>query len=305
MNLEHLEYFITVAQMGSINRAAQALFISQPRLGKIIRELEQSAGAPLFTRSNHGVTLTPEGSEFQRRAQRVVGELAGMFNRPAADELQDVSLSVSMTKYSHIMESFIQTVLQHKDLPAYAHRLQEGDPVDVVEDVYNHRTDVGVLHFAQGQRKNMMALFRERQLVYHPLAHMTPHILISQNHPLLLNGGPVTLEALSGYGFVRYEGQFEDFAYEIFSQGSHFDLTVNPKIVYIVTRASLLHLLAKTDFYSIGIQDFTMQQSSYQVVSIPIEDCRGMLEFGYILPAGIRLNSTTQEFLEDLKKRLS
>ena len=44
MNLEHLEYFMTVAQTGSINRAAQALFISQPHLGKIIRDLEQSAG---------------------------------------------------------------------------------------------------------------------------------------------------------------------------------------------------------------------------------------------------------------------
>lgn len=305
MNLEHLEYFMTVAQTGSINRAAQALFISQPRLGKIIRDLEQNVGAPLFTRSNHGVTLTPEGIEFQRRAKRVLGELAGMFNRPTADDLQDISLSVSMTKYSHIMESFIQTVLQHKDLPAYAHRLQEGDPIDVMEDVYNHRADVGVLHFGQGQRKNMLALFRDRQLIYHPLAHMTPHILISQRHPLLLAGKPVTLENLAGYGFVRYEGQFEDFTYELFSQGAHFDLSINPKMVYIVTRASLLHLLAKTDFYSIGIQDFTMQQSSYQVLSIPIEDCRGLLEFGYILPEGIQLNSIAQEFLTDLKERLS
>ena len=103
----------------------------------------------------------------------------------------------------------------------------------------------------------------------------------------------------------RYEGQFEDFTYEIFSQGSHFNLSVNPKMVYIVTRASLLHLLAKTDFYSIGIQDFTMQQSSYRVVSIPIEDCRGMLEFGYILPARIELNSIPRDFLADLRRRLS
>ena len=210
MDLKHLEYFNTVAQMGSINRAAQALFISQPHLGKIIRDLEQSAGAPLFTRSNHGVTLTPDGIEFQRRAQRVLAEVAGMFHRPEASVLQDVSLSVSMTKYSHIMESFIQTVLQHKELPSYAHRLQEGDPIDVMEDVYNHRADVGVLHFSQGQRKNILSLFHQHQLEYHPLARMTPHILISEHHPLLLERKPVTLEALSGYGFVRYEGQFEE-----------------------------------------------------------------------------------------------
>ena len=174
-----------------------------------------------------------------------------------------------------------------------------------MEDVYNHRADVGVLHFSQGQRKDMNALFQDRQLIYRPLAHMTPHILISQQHPLLQEGRPVTLEALSGYGFVRYEGQFEDFTYDLLSQGRQFDPGANPRTVYIVTRASLLHLLAKTDFYSIGIQDFTMQQSSYQVVSVPIEDCRGQLEFGYILPAGIQLNSIAREFLNDLKDRLS
>ena len=228
-----------------------------------------------------------------------------MFHRPEASVLQDVSLSVSMTKYSHIMESFIQTVLQHKELPSYAHRLQEGDPIDVMEDVYNHRADVGVLHFGQGQRKNILSLFHQHQLEYHPLARMTPHILISEHHPLLLERKPVTLEALSGYGFVRYEGQFEDFTYELFSQGAHFNLSANPRIVHIVTRASLLHLLSKTDFYSIGIQDFTMQQASYQVVSIPIDDCEGMLEVGYVLPAGIQLNPITLEFLNDLKRRLS
>ena len=48
-----------------------------------------------------------------------------------------------------------------------------------------------------------------------------------------------------------------------------------------------------------------MQQSSYQELSIPNEDCRGLLEFGYVLPEGIRLNSIAREFLSDLKERLS
>ena len=76
MNLKHLEYFIKVAQLGSINKAAQALFISQPYLGKIINDLEYEAGCLLLNRSNHGVTLTPEGEEFERRAANVLAEVA-------------------------------------------------------------------------------------------------------------------------------------------------------------------------------------------------------------------------------------
>ena len=44
INLKHLECFIKVAQLGSINKAAQALFISQPHLGKIIHDLENEMG---------------------------------------------------------------------------------------------------------------------------------------------------------------------------------------------------------------------------------------------------------------------
>lgn len=61
INLKHLSYFITTARLGSINRAAQTLYISQPHLGKIIKELERTAGTMLFERTRGGVILTPEG----------------------------------------------------------------------------------------------------------------------------------------------------------------------------------------------------------------------------------------------------
>ena len=51
VNIRHLEYFTKVAKLGSINKAAQALFISQPYLGKIIHDLEENLGVRLFNRS--------------------------------------------------------------------------------------------------------------------------------------------------------------------------------------------------------------------------------------------------------------
>ena len=62
INLKHLEYFIKVARLGSINKAAQMLYVSQSHLGKIIHDLEETVGAPLLNRSRQGVTLTPSSS---------------------------------------------------------------------------------------------------------------------------------------------------------------------------------------------------------------------------------------------------
>ncbi|MFR2411289.1 MAG: LysR family transcriptional regulator [[Clostridium] symbiosum] len=124
MNLKHLEYFITVARLGSINKAAQSLFISQPYLGKIIKELENAVGAVLFQRTRGGVSLTPDGEDFMIHAENIIREVEKMETFRSSCSDTGHSLVVSMTKYSHIMESFIEVVLKHKDNPSFIHRLQ-------------------------------------------------------------------------------------------------------------------------------------------------------------------------------------
>ena len=96
LNVKHLEYFLKVAQLGSINKAAQALFISQPYLGKIIHDLEDGFGYLLLNRGNHGVTLTPEGEEFVKRANHVLEEIGCLWH--TSERKEDYQhLSVSMT----------------------------------------------------------------------------------------------------------------------------------------------------------------------------------------------------------------
>ncbi|CAL9552923.1 LysR family transcriptional regulator [Streptomyces sp. enrichment culture] len=69
-----LRSFAAVAEEGSLTRAAQRLYVSQPALTKQIRQLESALGVPLFTRSRSGMTLTEPGRAL---AARVPGLLAG------------------------------------------------------------------------------------------------------------------------------------------------------------------------------------------------------------------------------------
>ena len=54
MTLTQLRYVITIADTGSMNEAAKALFISQPSLSQAVKELETEIGVELFKRSNRG-----------------------------------------------------------------------------------------------------------------------------------------------------------------------------------------------------------------------------------------------------------
>ena len=60
-HLEKLKYFYEVAKLGSMKKASEAVFITQPSLTKSMKVLEESIGNPLFTRLPRGVKLTVEG----------------------------------------------------------------------------------------------------------------------------------------------------------------------------------------------------------------------------------------------------
>lgn len=72
MELRVLNYFLAVAQEGSITRAAELLHVTQPTLSRQLMQLEDELGVRLFHRNRHRVELTEEGLLLKRRAQEIV-----------------------------------------------------------------------------------------------------------------------------------------------------------------------------------------------------------------------------------------
>ena len=305
LNLRHLEYFVKVSQLGSINKAAQALYISQPYLGKIMHDLEANLGVTLFNRSRSGVSLTAEGLEFLERSKKILREMDALWFLQQPGQEVCEPLAVSMTRFSHIMESFSEVVMRHKGEPSFSHRLYEGNCDEVIEDVASGRVNVGVFHFDDRRHSEMKKLLQARGLEYHFLAKAEPHIIISRDHPLLREGKPVNLHTLSEYGFLWYLGQCDDYIHQLLGQGSPDTRLMRSRITYLSSRATLMYMISVSDCYSIGIHDFAQQEASYQSTSIPIPNCGFMLEFGYATPENKPISNITEEFLHDLKKRLS
>lgn len=78
MDIRHLRYFVTVAEHGSITRAAEALGMEQPPLSQQIRQLERNLGVVLFERQTRGVRLTDIGQALLPRARTIL-DLQGQF----------------------------------------------------------------------------------------------------------------------------------------------------------------------------------------------------------------------------------
>ncbi len=85
MDLKELEYLVTVANEGSISRAAEKLFMAQSSLSQAVRLSEQDLGTPIFVRTARGVRLTAAGEAFVSHARQILQQY-----RVARSEAADI-----------------------------------------------------------------------------------------------------------------------------------------------------------------------------------------------------------------------
>ncbi|KWV56004.1 hypothetical protein AS156_05180 [Bradyrhizobium macuxiense] len=92
MNIKQLRFFLQIAELGSVTRAATLLHIAQPALSRHVRQLEEELGVALFQRSDRGVALTSAGMLLRDRAvgllqhvDRVRQEVRDEFNEPSGE----------------------------------------------------------------------------------------------------------------------------------------------------------------------------------------------------------------------------
>ncbi len=84
MDLQHLRYFVAVADAGSMALAARRLRVSQPTLSRQIRELERDLAVQLFDRIGRRIVLATDGREMLARSRRLLAEAESLCERGRA-----------------------------------------------------------------------------------------------------------------------------------------------------------------------------------------------------------------------------
>jgi len=126
--LRQLQYFIAVAEEGTVSGAAQSLSISQSAVTDAIKELESDLGVALFERHRRGLTITHKGHQFYRHASRILGDVQDArrsfaAGEPAAPPSQ-LSLGVTSLVAGYVLS----------DLLARFRRAYPGVNVSAIED---------------------------------------------------------------------------------------------------------------------------------------------------------------------------
>ncbi len=152
MTLQQLKYALTIADCGSMNEAAKHLFLSQPSLSETIKELEQEIGMQIFLRSNRGIVITPEGEEFLGYARQVTEQFGLLQSRYVEKQTRE-KFSVSMQHYTFAVNAFVETV-KRAGIDSYEFAANETTTYDVMENVRNFKSEIGVLYLNDLRRSS-------------------------------------------------------------------------------------------------------------------------------------------------------
>ena len=159
MTLAQLRYTIAIAKAGSMNEAAKSLYISQPSLSTAIRELEAETGVEIFRRTNRGIAVTPAGEEFLGYARQVVEQYELMEAKYISKEQSRKKFSVSMQHYTFAVNAFVELVKQF-GMDEYEFAVHETKTHQVIEDVRNFKSEIGILYVNDFNRKVLTKISR-------------------------------------------------------------------------------------------------------------------------------------------------
>ena len=104
-------YFVTIAEEGSLTKAAQKLFVSQPALSQYLSKLEKNLETKLFERQkNNALTLTPAGVRYRRYCEEALQLWENARNDMQAQEKKDaIVLGMSSPRMMKIMEEYFRS----------------------------------------------------------------------------------------------------------------------------------------------------------------------------------------------------
>jgi len=194
MLIVHVEGFLEVARLGSVSRAAEVLYVTQPTLTARLHSLEREMGARLFVRARQGMRLTEAGRAFLPHAERAVRAL-----REGRQAIRDVGSgssgqlllaaapAVSTYVLPEVLERFVRI---H---PRVEIAVRTGHSEDVLQMVLREEAHVGLGRALRHADVELQALYEE-ELV----------LVVAPNHPFA-GGRVVTIADVASQQLIMFD----------------------------------------------------------------------------------------------------
>ena len=303
MTLIQLRYLIAIAETGSLNKAAEQLYVSQPSLTSAVKELEKELGITLLHRSGRGVSLTNDGAEFLLYAKQIYGQYETVLEKYGKGDARKKKFGVSTQHYSFTVKAFVDMAKEF-DMSEYEFAIRETKTAEVIRDVSQMKSEIGILYLSELNRKPMEKLLRAANLTFHPLIECRAYVYLWKNHPLA-GCSQICFEQLKNYPCLSFEqGDNSAFylAEEILSTNEY------PRTIRANDRATMLNLMVGLNGYTLCSGIICEELNGSEYAAIPFQEDESnrnsTMEIGYVTRENTILSGVGERYVEKLKSCL-
>lgn len=294
LKTRQLLLLIAIEEHSNIHRAAESLSMSQPAASKLLKDLEDLIGVPLFERLPRGMRATWYGESMIRHA------------RIALASLGEAGVEIEALKAGHAGRVSLGAIAGPAMtlLPPALARLDQAHP-DLRVSVIVESSDVLLEHLSQNRIDLMVgrlfARHDKRNLHYEPIAEEEVCAVARPGHPLLARGNPGLADLAKLPWVVPPEGSVLRHRFELMFQNA--GLEAPRRVTGTAALVLLPRLLQDGDHLAVVPVDVARHYAAYGMVQIvPVElSCR-MDSFGFITRTDWLLSPGARTVLATLKQ---
>lgn len=296
MTLQQLRYAVAIADHKSMNKAAAELFITQPSLSNTIKDLENEIHIEIFSRSNRGIAITPEGEEFLGYARQMLDHYRLIEERYVENSTSKKKFSVSMQHYTFAVEAFIR-MAKAFGMDEYEFAVHETKTSEVIDNVRLNKSEIGIIYKNEFNEKFMEKILKSNDLEFIPLFDCSIYVYLSKGNPLAQKE-VIAFEDLQQYPCLSFEQGDNNsffFAEEVLSTYDY------RQIIKANDRATLLNLMVGLNGYTLcsGIICEELNGDEYAAVPLNTEET---MTIGYIKHKKMPLSKLGLKYIEELQK---
>ncbi|EZH65236.1 hypothetical protein DH09_16460 [Bacillaceae bacterium JMAK1] len=296
MTLQQCRYLIEIAKYQSLNKAAAALYVTQPSLSKAIRNLEMELSITIFERTNKGVLFTEQGRELLFHAQKLVAQAESVVYQFTQKPGTPLKYAISSQHYSFAIEAFARFMQLFNQ--EYELSIREGKTTDVIDDVYTSRSILGVVSITDLNEHFFARYFTSKSLTFQQLETVKQHVFLREKHPLAAQA-TVHLDDLEPYPYLTYQqnDMMLHFAEET------LNLHDRKQLVYLKDRGAMNNLLAHTNGFNLGTGCIVKGYMNSNITSRPLIG-GSSIRIGYIKRDDTVFSNEIVQFVDELTQSL-
>ena len=298
MNILHMKYAVEVARAGSLNKAAERLYVALPNVSRSIKELEADLGITIFDRSARGMTLTPEGEEFIGYAKGILRQIEQVerLYKDGAPGKQKFSISVPRACY--ISDAFAQFSKSLTDAPTEI-VYKETNSKRTIENILEHDYKLGIIRYAENYDKYFKAMLEEKGLTCELVTEFSYVLIMSRDCPLAQKEN-ITFDDLSGYMEIAHADPYvPSLPMAKVLKEEHPDNI--ERRIFIFERASQFELLCENPQTFMWVSPVPSDMlERFGLVERRCEENKRVYKDMLVYPKGYKLTALDQQFITAL-----